>query len=207
MTCEKGILHTSFSNRSSSPTQKSSLGRKKNSWVCWGFLDAGQSAVLMQMWCIRDLMCCSSEVQSGGGEHPTALLTQYPCSCGQGPPGTLPTATWEPCPGSKSTSISHLRMVVPCAGGSSQLRNFSLQSSCQWEMESHDEETSNRIKRGEKTGPRDGAVPHQQGWGEKGSWGAVGEGLQEPPTFSRSTNTRSVYPGELQAGHLPGGDP
>lgn len=59
MTYEKGILPTSFSNSSSSPTQKSSLGRKRNLWICWGFPDARQTAMLMQMCCIRDLMCCS----------------------------------------------------------------------------------------------------------------------------------------------------
>lgn len=81
-----------------------------------------------------------------------------------GPPGTVPMAMWEPCPVSKSTSVSRLRkMVVPCVGGGSQLRNISLQSSCQWKMESYDKETRNRRKRGEKTGPRDRAVPYQQG--------------------------------------------
>lgn len=101
----------------------------------------------------------------------------------QGPPGTLLMAMWEPCPASKSTSVCCLkRMVVPCMGGGSQLRNFCLQSSCQWKMESHGEETRNRRKRGEKTGPRDGAVPYQHGRGEKGSWGTMGKGLQKPPT-------------------------
>lgn len=95
----------------------------------------------------------------------TALHQHWSCSipapvarqqC-QGPPGTLSMAMWELCPGPKSTRVSRLRrMVVPCLGGSSQLRNSSLQSSCQGKMESNDEETRNR---GEKTGPRDGAVP------------------------------------------------
>lgn len=103
----------------------------------------------------------------------------------QGPPGTQPMAMWEPCPGSKSTSVSLLRkMVVPCIGGGSQLRNFSLQSSCQWEMESHDEESRNRRKSGEKTGPRDTALLYQQRLvrnvpGEQ--WGRVCRNLQHSP--------------------------
>lgn len=39
-------------------------------------------------------------------------------------------ASWEPCPGSKSTNVSHLRNLAPWLSGNSQLRNFSLQSSC-----------------------------------------------------------------------------
>lgn len=106
MTGEKGILHMSISNRSSSLTQKSSLCRKRNSWNCWGLLNARQTAVLMHQR--------SDVLQLGGGQvKETAPQQHWSCSilapvarqqC-QGPPGTLPMAMWEPCPGSKSTSL------------------------------------------------------------------------------------------------------
>lgn len=94
-------------------------------------------------------------------------------------------AMWEPCPGSKSTGVSRLRrMVVPCMGGGSQLRNFSLQSSCQWKMESHNEETRNRRKRGEETGPRDRQCHTSRDGVRKTpgeQWGRVCRNLQHSP--------------------------
>lgn len=39
-------------------------------------------------------------------------------------------APWDPCPGSKSTSVSRLRNLALWLSGNSQLGNFSLQSSC-----------------------------------------------------------------------------
>lgn len=149
-------------------------------------------------------------MQSGGGDststgHALSLLL-WPGSSAKGHQG-LPTAMREPCPGSKSTSVSLLRRMVVCSiGGSSQLRNISLQCSCQWEMESLDEESRNKEK-GERKQDQETQQCHTAGIGEKCSWGAMGEGLQEPPALSRSTNTRSVYPEELRAERLPGGDP
>lgn len=49
MACEKGTLQPGFPSRSSSPTQKFSLHRKRNLYILGRFLDAGQTAALMQM--------------------------------------------------------------------------------------------------------------------------------------------------------------
>lgn len=86
MTGEKGILHMSISNRSSSLTQKSSLGRKRNSWNCWGLLNARQTAVLMHQRSDVLVRRWSGE----GDSTPAALVMQYPCSCGQ---AAVPRAT------------------------------------------------------------------------------------------------------------------
>lgn len=73
---------------------------------------------------------------------------------------------------------------MPLVGGSSQLRNSSLQSSCQWKMESHSEGTGNRRNGGENRTKRGGSTITSRDGVRKApgkQWGRVCRNLQHSP--------------------------
>lgn len=176
MACEEGPLHSGFSNRPSSPT-RISCGQREEFVHLLGIsgcqADRCTHANLVHykpaVLNVRGTVTRRSKHPDCAG-HTAPLLVPVQC---QSPLGAVPVATWEPCPGRRSTKVSpeQLGPVVRWQ----QLRNFSLQSRS-WVGGKEQRGCVDRCgvqgkqeKKREKTGPRDSdnpvsvAVTHWQG--------------------------------------------